>query len=67
METVELSEEEKDYLDDILTIWIDGYEEAQQEVLRDPLVKSFDDLTSSSGNLKEQELLAIQIREKIRE
>lgn len=67
MPNLELSEEEKEYLDDILTIWIDGYEEAQQEVLRDPLVKSFEELTSSAGGLKEQEVMAVQIREKIRE
>ena len=63
---LELGDDEVEYLQDILTIWLDGYEEAENEALRDPLIESFEDLTASAASLSEGRRMAEDMLERLK-
>lgn len=65
LRTIELTDDECGYLHDILTMWIDGYEDANQRQLTDEAVPDFETLLQLSSGLSEQEDLARKIRSKL--
>jgi hypothetical protein len=65
--TLELDDEQVRYLDDVLSIWIDGYEDAKESATTDPMIQQLDEFMQLSGGLVEQEAIARAIRERLRE
>lgn len=65
MATVNLSEEEAEYLQDILDVWVDGYGDAFQQTIVDPTFDQPEELLEAVAGLHEQVELAVLIRGKL--
>lgn len=65
--TVTFTDDEVAYLDDILSMWIDGYADAKETTIVDPAIVEPEDLLILTESLKTQEVDAVMIRYKLRE
>jgi hypothetical protein len=65
--TLELDSEEAGFLDDILSWWLDGYEDAKEQTISDPGIGNFEDLQTLAHSLTTQQAMVVAMRYKLRD
>lgn len=63
MVRLELSETDAVYVRDILTMWIDGHNEAEAQVMTDPNHEEVEDMAMAVDDLRQQKKSAERIRD----
>jgi hypothetical protein len=67
MITLTMTESEADYLADILSMWIEGHDEAQDMTISDPMFETAEQLLEATDGLKTQKEGARSILRRLKE